>query len=93
MKKIIISIGVNEKENKGELNMFVDEQNRGIDYWNKNKEWMFFEIEVPEKIYSTLHPKVNQLLNYNSGYNVTTILKAFQELNDKHEKLLAEVKK
>jgi hypothetical protein len=93
MKKIIISIGVNEKENKGQLNMFVDEENRGIDFWSKNKEWEYFEIEVPEELYKTLHPKVNQLLNYHSGYNVTTVALALQELHEKHEKLLAEVNK
>ena len=93
MKKIIIGIGLDKEVNKGQLNIFVDEENRGIDFWKKNKAWSYHEIEVEESTYKLLDPKINQLLNYHSGYNVTTIVKAFQSMSEEFNKLKTEVKK
>ncbi len=86
MKKIMIAIGT-EKDNPGQMNMFIDKENLGLKYWNKRGCWKYYEIEITQEEFDSLDDKMKELLCFKSGYNIYTVINAFQDLNEKYEDL------
>jgi hypothetical protein len=82
MKRLLIAIGTNEI-NKSKFNIFLDEEDLGIDYYNqRGGGWKYYEVELEDQDYAIIDKRIKDAFCSFSGFDISGLFNIIQNLQE-----------